>query len=757
MATVEPSMRSSLRKSRGEALFILGGRQHTLCRWLGEPKSMRFYAVGLLVCLFLFCPLASGNGKVLSRGQDLPEELTVRFEEGPTSALYAEVIATLGREDLLALTVYVDRDGLTPAEILAKTRRLVGPTIPPTLDQYLCQLNPHVCAVQNEGKTTRVLWKNVKAPPNARSPGETCPDQKLPQYALCLPDVSVRPYKTSLIRPYDPRRQNLKEIVVNRTGGCTDLDDQCKKVIRSLNQGGTGGVDPFSPDFRGDLRLPVQAYSVTFPIVSPRHLDWLTQILDQLISEYSRAGEKLNISYTVPFSRSKKQSHRLTEPPTSTEPMQEYLSPLKVMHYPYTSGADFHSAQLSSIHIGVWDLQVDKDHCDFQSQRGNAVFYPQPLPPHTDDPIMPKRATDCGSVRKQLNDKYDHATHIAGVLAARVNEHGIAGVNPKAKLWAYEITGARLEREGDPILEAFEHDASVSVINISQSLESTQYRSQLLRLLGADNGYQNRILFVAAAGNDGEEISTGIDCPVIPACWSGDPKHGRGIISVVALNPQGTGLLQDSADHPASNYGMAFDVAAVGESIGTFHGNYFGVMAGTSVATPYVTGLASLIYAKAGPSRTPLPLEVKQRILYTADFTDTLDGLVRFGRINFRRALNFSPDTVQIKKDMCTTSCDIAGKFLRDREVRLSKGELDGETVGTLQVKDIRRIAAEDDSPASFYWIVFVKDGQLKKIRRAKFAEDAVLEYRLHGGVKQVLLNTVKDYTACSIVPHCDR
>jgi Subtilase family len=757
MATVEPRMRSFRRKRRVEALFILGSCVHMLSRSLGGPKGMPLYSIGLLVCLFLFCPLARANGKMPPRGQDLPKELTVRFEEGPTSALYAEVIATLGREDLLALTVYIDRDGLAPAEILAKTGRLVGPAVPPTLNQYLCQLNPHVCTVQHEGKTTRVLWKNVKAPPNARSPGETCPDPKLPQYALCLPDISVHPYKTSLIRPYDPRRQNLKEIVVNRTGGCADLDDQCKKVIRLLNQGGTGGVDPFSPEFRGDLRLPVQAYSVTFPIVSSRHLDRLTRTLDQLISEHSREGEKLNISYTVPFSRSLKQSHRITEPPTGTEPMQEYLSPLKVMHYPYTSVADFHSAQLSSIHVGVWDLQVDKDHCDFQSQRGNAVFYPQPLPPDMNDPIMPSRASDCGSVRKQWNDKYDHATHIAGILAARFNEHGIAGVNPKAKLWAYEITGARLEKESDPILEAFENDASVSVINISQSLESMQYRSQLRRLLGADNGYQNRILFVAAAGNNGEEISSGIDCPVIPACWSDDPKHGRGIISVVALNPQGTGLLQDGADRAASNYGMAFDVAAVGESIGTFHGNHFGLMAGTSVATPYVTGLASLIYAKAGPSRHPLPHEVKQRILYTADFTDTLDGLVRFGRINFRRALNFSQDTVQIKKDLCTTSCEITGKFRRDREVHLSKGELDGVTVRTLQVKDIRRIAAEDDSPASLYWIVFVKDGELRKIRQAKFEPDTVLEYRLQGSPKPVLLNTVKDYTACSIVPHCDR
>jgi subtilisin family serine protease len=167
-------------------------------------------------------------------------------------------------------------------------------------------------------------------------------------------------------------------------------------------------------------------------------------------------------------------------------------------------------------------------------------------------------------------------------------------VNPWARLWAYEFRGDRLASDEDPItrLRFHAHTAGVqpTVANLSFSEDAGQFQTALERLIIK---HRDSVLFVAAAGCGDGRIDNDSSCRVSPACMSTHPADAANLISVVALDAKGAQALSSTVDPP--NFGPVFDVAAVGDVVGPFHGNAFGRMQGSSVAASYVTGLVSLI------------------------------------------------------------------------------------------------------------------------------------------------------------------
>ena len=551
---------------------------------------------------------------------------------------------------MLPLAKYIDRDGLSPQEILAKNERLVGGSVSPVLDKYLCKLNRHVCDFEASGTVQRTRWRNTKAPIGLELPEQECMQETLPTYVLCLPDIKVRRYSTSAVYPYDSKRENLEELVVKRSRGCSEFNNRCERLIKDLNK---------SPAQQSSekIRLPIVAYRVTLPVADAVHLEKIAATLDHVIQRLGSKGglaqDQTNIYYTV-TTPLKSQSHQVNPADIDFDPMMNYMKPLEIMKYPYRTAKEFFQDKMVLITIGIWDAQVDPRHCDYTAINGNAITLSEPMPLNKDtDPAIPAMAADCEKMRDPLELRWDHGTHVAGIVGARVNGHGIVGVNPRALLWTYDIAGgARLNDDDDPIfrISANSPIRSPAIINISLTEDITRYQSLLEMLI---KKYTN-ILWVTAAGNDGTEVDRPQDCRIIPACIS---TYGDYVISVVALDASGAGRWV--GEQKSSNWGVAFDVAAVGVAVSTLHGNSFGPMAGTSVATPYVSGLASLIFGK---SRTPFTAkQVKERILYTADFTEILDSIVHFGRINFTRALQFQSDRVELKKEFCPTppSCEL--------------------------------------------------------------------------------------------------
>ncbi|MFY9556239.1 MAG: S8 family serine peptidase, partial [Blastocatellia bacterium] len=139
------------------------------------------------------------------------------------------------------------------------------------------------------------------------------------------------------------------------------------------------------------------------------------------------------------------------------------------------------------------------------------------------------------------------------------------------------------------------------------------------------------ILFVCAAGNGGGDID---EDPDFPATYAVDLPN---TVSVAAV---------DSSGHLASfsNYGhSSVSLAAPGVLIFSTYPGGYSYLQGTSMSTPYVSGIAVLLWSHE-PSLTAA--EVKQRLIDTSDPLPSLvSKAVRSGRADAFAALqnNIAP------------------------------------------------------------------------------------------------------------------
>ena len=231
-------------------------------------------------------------------------------------------------------------------------------------------------------------------------------------------------------------------------------------------------------------------------------------------------------------------------------------------------------------------------------------------------------------------DDHGHGSHVSGVIAAvHNNQKGIAGINPRAKIMALRaLTGmGGTKRDIDRAI-AYAIDKKVDVINGSYGGKG---KSEITKKLLEKAG-EAGILFVAAAGNDGanQEIENNRHYP------SGYQLPN--LISVAS---------SDNMDNPAvsSNYGHNYtDVFAPGVGILSLYkdGGYT-IMGGTSMASPLVAGLASLIMS-VYPELKGNPARVKEIIMATVDTKASMYGKVASnGRVNALKALQQAATAVK--------------------------------------------------------------------------------------------------------------
>jgi len=216
-------------------------------------------------------------------------------------------------------------------------------------------------------------------------------------------------------------------------------------------------------------------------------------------------------------------------------------------------------------------------------------------------------------------DDNGHGTHCAGIIGAEGdNGEGIAGINWHVKIMPLKFLGRGGFGSVNDAIESINyaidrksHGVNVRIISASWgSTMSSKALEDTIRAAG-DAG----ILFVAAAGNNSSNNDR----------WPHYPSNYDlpNVISVAAL---------DRNDKVAgfSNYGVKrVHIAAPGKDILStwLNGNYREA-SGTSMATPYVSGVAALVIANE-PDITMAQL--RDRILKTADKLDSLDGKVATG------------------------------------------------------------------------------------------------------------------------------
>lgn len=220
-------------------------------------------------------------------------------------------------------------------------------------------------------------------------------------------------------------------------------------------------------------------------------------------------------------------------------------------------------------------------------------------------------------------DDAGHGTHVAGTIAAASNNGiGVSGVLWQAQLLPLKVCNAAGVCSMDAIVSAIQYAADQGARIINMSLGGSGCSATLEAAI--DYAYfEKGAVLVAAAGNENTLVS-------YPAAY--EP-----VIAVGALDRHGERAY-------FSNYGDALDLVAPGVRVfSTVPNNGYDTLSGTSMAAPYVTGVAGLLLAQQ-PTLTNH--QVRQLLFQSAtDLGETgLDRQYGYGLVNAEGALIGTPD-----------------------------------------------------------------------------------------------------------------
>jgi thermitase len=186
-----------------------------------------------------------------------------------------------------------------------------------------------------------------------------------------------------------------------------------------------------------------------------------------------------------------------------------------------------------------------------------------------------------------------HGTHVAGIVAAITdNGKGVAGTCPRCVVYNVKVIGANNKAAFSDEAEGIKWAADNGAKVINMSFGGTTVSKTVA---GAVNyAWGKGVVLVAAAMNDGETNKA--NYPHYPAAYQ----------NVIAVGST------DSKDQKAStsDYGHWVDVAAPGKNIYStvfdnpktkaIENDLYGPKSGTSMASPYVAGIAGLVWSKPG-------------------------------------------------------------------------------------------------------------------------------------------------------------
>ena len=293
----------------------------------------------------------------------------------------------------------------------------------------------------------------------------------------------------------------------------------------------------------------------------------------------------------------------------------------------------------SDVTVGVIDTGIKRAHSDLTANV---------------DTTLSKSFVD----NAPFTDSDGHGTHVAGIIGAVGNNNrGISGACWNVTLVSLKIYDSDGESSTDAIANAIQYanQKNIDIINFSSGIyvDDQAIKESVKNYDG---------LFVCSAGNDNKNIDNPPSgyTKLYPSVYK-----LSNVISVAATDENDVfGLLYTDEDgNHYSNYGKSsVNIAAPGCSIcSTYNGNtsewYYAYLSGTSMAAPYVAGVAALIKSKY-PTITNYGM--RSAILDGSDKTSYLSGKVKSGgRLNAYKAITDVPNhkfTVKYNKNGGTGS-----------------------------------------------------------------------------------------------------
>lgn len=226
------------------------------------------------------------------------------------------------------------------------------------------------------------------------------------------------------------------------------------------------------------------------------------------------------------------------------------------------------------------------------------------------------RGWDVAGNDNDPSDIQGHGTHVAGIAAATGND----GIGTSGTAWEASIMPVRaLDDNGMGTTFGIAKAINYAVANgarvVNLSLGGDGYSETLATAI--NNAPQS--LFVVSAGNGGSD-GIGDDTSTSPSFPCNMPAE-----NIICVAASGT---SDSLT-TFSNYGDMVDLAAPGQSIlSTYPGSTYSWASGTSMATPFVSGAAALLWAEKPGASTD---EVRSAILKGVEASSALAGKVASG------------------------------------------------------------------------------------------------------------------------------
>ncbi len=227
----------------------------------------------------------------------------------------------------------------------------------------------------------------------------------------------------------------------------------------------------------------------------------------------------------------------------------------------------------SGVNVAVLDTGANVNHPDLKGRIGQCKDFTNLRYPVVDN---------------KCDDKNGHGTHVAGIIVADAgaDEKGIYGVAPAAKLFAYKVCGANGSCYADDIAVGLRTAVSQGANVVNMSFGTDQDISLIRNAV--NDAWLNGVLLVAAAGNEGPDPDS-ID---YPGAYASVIAVGAINESLEVTNWSSRGINLTTKLGVIEDRDIEF--AAPGESIeSTWNNGGYAVSSGTSMASPFVAGLAA--------------------------------------------------------------------------------------------------------------------------------------------------------------------